>query len=73
MLDLTGNKSRKSKESMTKVKLSTVCLTCGALLHPLSHRGDPIIVKGCFKESQQGSAAAPGQAQAEGIQLHPAV
>lgn len=62
---IENSRKRKSMEAMTKVKLSTVYLTYGTVLHPLSHWGDPIIVKGCFKESsQQGTEAAPGQALA---------
>lgn len=59
------SRKRKSMEGMTKVKLSTVHLTYGTLLQPLSHWGHPIIVKGCFKESsQQGTEAGPGLALA---------
>ena len=52
-------------EGMTQVKLSTVYLTYGTLLHPLSLWGDPIIVKSCFKETSQ--PASPGIRN----QMHP--
>lgn len=57
------HKSREKRgDSMTKVKPSTGYLTRDTVLHPLSHWGDPIIVKGCFKESsQQGRDAAVGE------------
>lgn len=52
----------KSMDDRTKVKLSAEYLTYGTLLHPLSHWGDPIIVKSCVKESsQRETEAAPGQ------------